>query len=120
MIVSQKDRNILRALASQVVLIATLPVQQQTISLWKALNGLKPVRPMVMIDQIPWHEMDVDGELALQTEDDFCRRIETRLRRTLYAWKHIPVDMVGTRSFSPDPIRTDFSHTTAVRAQYNM
>ncbi|MDP6403003.1 MAG: hypothetical protein QF467_05600, partial [SAR202 cluster bacterium] len=62
--------------------------------LWKALNGLKPVRPMVIVEAIPWHEMDVDGELVLQTEDDFCRYFETRLRRTLYAWKHMPADMV--------------------------
>ena len=46
-----------------------------------------------MIDQIPWHEMEVDSELALQTEDGFCRPIETNLRRTLYRWKHMPVDM---------------------------
>ena len=94
MLVNKKDRDILRTLAGQVAEIAVLPVQQETISLWKALNGLKPVRPMVMIDQIPWHEMDVDGELALQTEDDFCRSLETRLRRTLYSWRHMRADMV--------------------------
>lgn len=92
--ISKKDRDILRSLAVQAAEIAALPVQQETISLWKKLNGLKPVRPMVMIDQIPWHEMDVDGELTLQTEDDFCRRFETYFRRTLYSWKHMRVDMV--------------------------
>ncbi|MGC9523627.1 MAG: hypothetical protein ACP5HG_17355, partial [Anaerolineae bacterium] len=81
-------------LAHQVAEIAALPVQQETIHLWKALNDLHPVRPMVLIDQIPWHEMDVDGELALRTEDAFCRTIETRLRRTLYLWRHMRVDMV--------------------------
>ena len=90
----EKDRDILRELGKQVAEIAALPAQQETISLWKALNGLRPVRPMVTIDQIPWHEMDVDGELALQTKDDFCRAIETRLRRTLYGWNHMRVDMV--------------------------
>lgn len=94
MSVSRKDRDVLKELARQVAEIAALPVQQETISLWKALNGLKPVRPMVMVDQIPWHEMEVDGELALRTEDDFCRRIEARLRRTLYSWKHMRADMV--------------------------
>jgi hypothetical protein len=94
MAVSRQDRNVLRELARQVAEIASLPVQQETISRWKALNGLKPVRPMVMIDQVCWHEMGVDGELALQTEDDFCREIETTLRRTLYRWKHMRVDMV--------------------------
>jgi hypothetical protein len=92
--VSAKDRQILRDLAYRVAEIAALPVQQETIRLWKGLNGLRPVRPMVMIDQIPWHEMDVDDELALQTEDEFCRRIETGLRRTLYSWKHMRADMV--------------------------
>jgi len=91
---STKDQNILRELARRVAEIAALPIQQETIALWKALNSLKPVRAMVMIDQIPWHEMDVDGELTLQTEDAFCRDIETQLRRTLYSWKHMRADMV--------------------------
>ena len=94
MAVSNKDRQIIRELARRVAEIAALPAQQATIALWRASNGLKPVRPMVMIDQIAWHEMDVDGELALQSEDGFCRDIETRLRRTLYSWRHMPVDMV--------------------------
>jgi hypothetical protein len=85
---------VLRDLALQVAEIAALPVQQATISLWKALNGLRPVRPMVMIDQIPWHEMDVGQELVLRTEDAFCRGLETTLRRTLYSWKHMRADMV--------------------------
>jgi hypothetical protein len=91
---SKKDKQILQDLAKQVAEIAALPVQQETIALWKALNGLRPVRPMVMIDQIPWHEMETDGELALQTQDPFLQRIETDLRRTLYHWRHMPVDMV--------------------------
>jgi len=94
MLVTKKERDILRELAKQVAEIAALPVQQETISLWKALNGLKPVRPMVMIDQVSWHEMEVDGELALQTQDAFCQGLETTLCRTLYSWKHMRADMV--------------------------
>jgi len=94
MLVNNKDRNILRELAKQVAEIAALPIQQETISLWKALNGLRPLRPMVMIDQVPWHEMEVDEELTLRTEDDFCREMETTLRRTLYSWKRMRADMV--------------------------
>ena len=94
MSVSAKDRGILRGLAEEVAEIAALPVQQETIALWKQMNSLKPVRPMVMIDQVCWHEMEVDGELTLQTEDDFCRGLENRLRRILYSWKHMRADMV--------------------------
>jgi hypothetical protein len=92
--VDPKDRQVLRELATQVAEIAALPVQQETISLWKALNGLKPVRPMVMIDQVCWHEMEVGDELALRTDGEFCRGIETTLRRTLYQWRHMRADMV--------------------------
>ena len=88
------DRAVLRDLAHEVAEIAALPRQQQTISLWKALNGLEPARPMVLIDQIPWHEMDVDGELELRTEDPFFQDLETRLRKQLYLWRHMPADMV--------------------------
>jgi hypothetical protein len=88
------DREVLRRLAREVADIAPLSDQTDTIALWKGLNGLKPVRPMVMIDQIPWHEMDVDGELGLRCTDDFCRGLETRLRRSLYLWKHMRVDAV--------------------------
>lgn len=94
MSVNDKDKQILRELGEQVADIAALSEQKETIKKWKALNGLEPERPMVMIDQIPWHEMNVNDELTLQTEDEFCQEIETRLRRTLYRWKHMRADMV--------------------------
>jgi hypothetical protein len=104
----QRDLRILRGLSQQLAEIAALPVQQETISLWKALNDLKPVRPMVHLDGIPWHEMDVDGELVLQTDDGFCRGIETMLRRTLYQWNHMRADMVvAPEIIMPKVIRMD-------------
>ena len=96
MSVSRTDREVLRTLGAQVAEIAALPRQQETIALWRALNGLAPERPMVMIDQIPWHEMDVDGQLMLRSTDPWCRAVETQLRRTLYKWRHMPGDMVVT------------------------
>ena len=74
--------------------MAALPVQQETIASWKALNALRPVRPMALIDEIPWHEVDVDGELTLRTEDETARTFELTLRQTLYRWRHMPADMV--------------------------
>jgi hypothetical protein len=94
MLADKKDRDVLRTLAERIAEIAALPVQQETVALWKASNGLRPIRAMVMIDQIPWHEMEVDGELTLQTVDAFCQGIETVLRRTLYRWEYMRADMV--------------------------
>lgn len=88
------DVEVLRELGRRVAEIAALPVQQETIAHWKALNALRPVRPMVAIDQIPWHEMNVDDELTPRTVDPFCRELETGLRRTLYQWHHMRADMV--------------------------
>jgi hypothetical protein len=91
---SKRDAEIVRGLGKKVAEVAALPAQEEKRSLWRALNGLKPERPMVMIDQLPWHEMDVEGELTIQSEDPFCRWLEEYFRHTLYLWKHMPVDMV--------------------------
>ncbi len=91
---SKADAAILRGLGKQVAEVAALPRQEETVRLWKALNGLKPERPMVMIDQIPWHEMNVDDELTVRCEAPAARRIEEGLRRLVYRWKHMPADFV--------------------------
>lgn len=92
--VSATDRRILQDLGYQIADIASFPEQAERIDSWKALNGLRPQRPMVMIDQIPWHEMDVDSELLVRSRDPWARTIEEQLRRTLYRWHHMPGDMV--------------------------
>lgn len=91
---SARDRSILRRLAEQVAHIAGLPTHTHTIEGWKRINGLQRSKPMVWINEIPWHEMDYNGELTLQTENPFCRAQELQLRRILYQWKHMRGDMV--------------------------
>lgn len=88
------DYRIVRDLAKQVAEIAALPVQEETRRLWRALNRLQPVRPMVLIDEVPWHEMNVDDELTVTSEDFICQLYERHLRQVLYAWKHLRVDQV--------------------------
>jgi hypothetical protein len=88
-----KDKEILRELAKKKAEIASLPVHKEKIDLWKKLNSLKSDRPMVWINEIPWHEMGFEGELALQTTSDFSRHLEMRLRKTIYQWEHMRADM---------------------------
>jgi len=92
--VGSRDKDILRDLGGQVAEIAARPVHAEVKELWSKLNGLQMVRPMVMIDQICWHELNGNGDLTLLCEDKDCRRFENELRTTLYRWKHFPVDMV--------------------------
>lgn len=86
--------EIVRALAAEQAEIAQLPIQEETRRLWRRLNGLVPERPMVMIDQVCWNEMNIDDQLTLVCEDAECRRHEDGLRRRLFQWRHFPVDMV--------------------------
>ena len=74
--------------------MAALPVHTEKAGLWRKLNDLQSARPMVWINEIPWHEMNVDDELTLRTVHPWARELETRLRRTLYQWRHMPGDMV--------------------------
>jgi hypothetical protein len=90
----EKDREILRELASRMGEIAALPVQEEKRRLWRRLNGLKPERPMVMIDQVCWNEVNVDGKLDIYCEDKECRSYERTMRRMLLQWEYFPVDMV--------------------------
>ena len=92
--INQHDRQLLRELAAQTAEIAALPVQEEKRALWRQLNALQPARPMVMIDQVCWHEMNVNDELTLRCENEEARAYEQHLRRRLFQWRHFPVDMV--------------------------
>ncbi len=88
------DQDILRHLAEQMAEVANLPEQAETIELWTDLNDLRPVRPLVWLSDITWHELNVDDELTLTCQEPFCREVEDTLRKTIYQWRHMRVDMV--------------------------
>jgi hypothetical protein len=93
-LLNKKYVAIVRELAARVAEIAALPVQEEKRALWRKLNARNPARPMVMIDQVCWSEMNIGDELTLLCADAECRGYEERLRRTVYQWKHFLVDMV--------------------------
>ena len=89
-----KEKKILRNLANKVAEISALPIQSKTLKAWKGLNSLKPERPMFMIDQIPWGELNQKGDLNLECKDPMMRNFEWQLRSTLYRWNHLQDDRV--------------------------
>ena len=101
--VSDADRDILRQLAGDLAQVAKLDIHAAKAALWKDLNDLRSVRPMVWINEIPWNEMDVAGELTLRCADPWARAHEDRLRKILYQWRHMPADMIVS-GYLPSPL----------------
>ena len=89
-----KEKILLRELAAKVGEIASLPTQKEKLNAWKSLNALKPARPMFMIDQLPWGELNVGGELTLVCADSLHRHFERQLRECIYRFTHMPDDRV--------------------------
>ncbi len=58
------DRDVLRALAGRKAEIAGQPIQKERLDQWRRLNDLEAVKPMVWINEVCWHEMDVCGEIS--------------------------------------------------------
>ena len=92
--ISGKDKTAIRELARQVREISALDINRERIALIREMHNLRPVRPPVWMDEIPWHEMDIDGELLERCETEAGREMERHFRRILYRWKYIQGDMV--------------------------
>lgn len=88
------DRELLRDLGRRKAAIARLPIQAERFELWRRLNRRQSVRPMVNIQQVPWHELNVNDELTCRCTDPFLRGVEWGLRAELYQWAHLPGDMI--------------------------
>lgn len=88
------DCEILRRLAGQLAEIAALDIQKENAKLHRGVNNLKMIRPVVLLDELPWNQLNCDGDLTLQCEDPFLRTVEESMRRTLYKWNRCRGDML--------------------------
>ena len=104
-----QDEKILRDLALQYREIANSETNRRNKRLHIAVNDLHMERPVLLMDEIPWHEFAC-RELALQCRDPFLREMEQQMRQVIYRQKHFPLDMVV-----PDALRvTKIIHTTGI------
>ena len=87
------DAKVLRSLAWRYSEVAYSSKNAENIRLHKAVNDLRQIRPVVLIDELPWHEMKINDELTLQCEEPIC---EERMvfSANLYKSKYMPADMV--------------------------
>ena len=88
------DVKVLRELAGKYAIAANDDVNYERKLLHKAVNDLHMIRPVVLIDELPWNELNGEGELTLHCEDPYLRTIEREMRQTLYKWNHFQADMI--------------------------
>ena len=93
-VLTRQEKEVLRQLGARIAEIALLPIHKEKARLWQKMNDLEQERPMVWINEIPWHEMNVNDELTLRTQHPWARELEQKLRREIYQWEHMPCDMV--------------------------
>jgi len=89
-----EDVKILRKLAYEYTQIANSDRNAENIKLHKAVNDLRQIRPVVLLDELPWNEMNINNELTLQCTDEYLRTVEWFLRTSIFRNKYFPADMV--------------------------
>ena len=69
-----RDRDVLRSLAARVREIATPRHCADVSALYTSLNALKPQRPVVLINELPWNQLEAASDfLKLRCEGEFER-----------------------------------------------
>lgn len=90
----ENDRAVLRKLAYEYLEISKKPQIEENLKLHQAVNDLHMIRPVVLMDEFPWHELGGSGELDLLCESPILRNTELFMRRVVYQYRHCPVDMM--------------------------
>ena len=88
----EKEKQLIRELAKQYRQIAESPKHMRMRKRFRDNNDLNVVRPPLLMDEIPWHEMNIDGELDCVCENDALRDMEWRLRSDLFRERHFACD----------------------------
>ncbi len=92
--VLMEDQKIIRELAKEYMALATDEKQQNANMRFKATNDLKLVRPPVLLDEIPWYQMNIGDELTCRCRDPRAQAAEMHLRKGIYQRKHFRADVL--------------------------
>ena len=90
----KQDTAILRELAKVYAEQAAHPANEERRRRATDINELRPRRPLVHMDEIPWNEINVDGQLTLRCTEPYARDMELFFRRSLMRWKYFQADHI--------------------------
>jgi hypothetical protein len=92
---TEKDKALIRDLARRVAEIAADPIHDVRREMWKRLNRLERVRPLVQIQAIDWNIWEeLIPHDRIKLTDPFLRMEELELRKRIYAWENLYDDRV--------------------------
>jgi len=128
--IPSNDKTILKELGRQFAAAAADPVNDARRAAQLRIDNLELSRPTIHIWQEPWSEINLNHEMDLHCQSDFCRPIEWDMRQLLYKWRHHPGDLpLSAVSYQPycindsgfgieedaDVVRTDAASDIASR-----
>jgi len=89
---SEKELTIVRDLAKQYMEVTMSDKHIRMRERFKATNDLKIVRPPLIMEEIPWHEMNLEKHIHCLCENNELRGIEHHLRFLLWREKTFRCD----------------------------
>lgn len=105
---TEADKQIIMGLARQIKAVAQSDEQYSVRKRFRDTNDLQITRPPLLLDEIPWHELNAAGELTLQCENPFARFMEDYFRKLLYRHNHFKADVIVEDVF---PIQKAYINT---------
>ena len=91
---TEHDTKIMRDLAARYFEAAYSDINNERWELHRAVNDLNMIRPVVLLNEIPWSELIDHPELQCQVQNEDLKGAEYYFRTKLFQWKYFPGDMV--------------------------
>ena len=90
--ITQNDKSTVRELVKRYMALVCTEKQKKMTERFRATNDLKLVRPPVILEEIPWYQMNIDGELTCVCEDERARNVELYFRKAIFYMTHFKAD----------------------------
>jgi len=93
---NQKGSEIylLRELAKKYYTLSLQDRNAERLILHRNVNDLKHTRPVVLINELPWVEMNIDNQLTLLCDNPILREAEDFFRKQIFQYTYFPADMI--------------------------
>ena len=119
-----QDKGIVQELAKKYMALVCTEKYEKMIARFRDTNDLKPVRPPVILDEIPWYQMNMNNELTCICEDARVREVELYFRKAIFYMTHFKADhlyepyfdvkcAVESTGIGIEPVTADMKRTDA-------